>query len=121
MTLSASSDMPGERAFSLSGLSQISQPTGPRISAPTSPDVSFITQPSSASMRPTRPTCVRPRQPSGGRAKLASLRVAVQQGPSFMDAPPTTTIDPALLDVAPPQSFTHQQIVSAVSGVLLCI
>ena len=38
-----------------------------------------------------------------------------------MDAPPTTTIDAALLDASPPQSFTHQQIISAVSGVLLCI
>jgi hypothetical protein len=42
ITLSASSYMPGESAFSLLGLSQISQPMGPRVSAPISPDVRFI-------------------------------------------------------------------------------
>src|SRR5580658_6922854 len=34
--------MPGDRAFSFVGLSQISQPIGPLASARTSPDVSFI-------------------------------------------------------------------------------
>src|SRR4051794_35223623 len=42
MTVCASSYMPGERALSLLGLSQISQPIGPLCSAPTSPDVRFI-------------------------------------------------------------------------------
>src|ERR1700722_12114665 len=34
--------MPGERAFSLLGLSQISQPMGPFASAPISPEVRFM-------------------------------------------------------------------------------
>jgi len=34
-------DIPGDRAFSLPGLSQISQPMEPFVSASTSPDVSF--------------------------------------------------------------------------------
>src|ERR1700759_2230534 len=42
MTLSASSVIPGDNAFSLPGLSQISQPIGPLVSALTSFDVSCM-------------------------------------------------------------------------------
>ena len=39
----------------------------------------------------------------------------------FMDAPQALPSDPQSDTTAPPPAFTHQQIISAVSGVLLCI